>query len=104
MSIQFVGILNTEHWISGQEIVAEGDLSFLYLGIAPEGAAPRDLLPRMALARPPVPPRVEAAGHLRVPLQLEADGGVHQPLPLQAGRVARHAARPCAPTLGICSR
>ena len=74
------------------------------IGLAPEGSAPRDLLPRVALAWSPVPPRAQAVGHLRVPLQLQADGGLHQPLPLQAGGVARHAARPGAPPFRVCAR
>jgi hypothetical protein len=77
---------------------------FFSKGFTQEGPAPRDLLPRVALARPAVAPRAEAAGHLRVPLQLEADGGVHQSLPLQASRVACHAARSRATPLRICSR
>ncbi len=58
----------------------------------------------MALAGPAVPPRAQAAGDLRVPVQLEADGGVHQPLPLQAGGVPRHAASSRAAPLRIRPR
>ena len=50
--------------------------------VPPQGAAPRHLLPGVALAGPAVPPRAEAAGVLRVPIRLQAERGVHQPLPL----------------------
>ena len=43
-------------------------------GVAPQGAAARDLLPRVALARPPVPPRAQAPRLLRVPLHCQAEG------------------------------
>ena len=50
--------------------------------VPPQGAAPRHLLPGVALAGPAVSPRAEAAGVLRVPIRLQAERGVHQPLPL----------------------
>ena len=43
-------------------------------GVAPQGAAARDLLPGVALARPPVPPRAQAPRLLRVPLHCQAEG------------------------------
>ena len=43
-------------------------------GVPPQGAAARDLLPGVALARPPVPPRAQAPRLLRVPLHCQAEG------------------------------
>ena len=44
-------------------------------GFPPEGVAARDLLPRVAVAGPPEPPRAQTPRHLRVPLQQQTDGG-----------------------------
>ena len=58
-------------------------------GVPQERASSRHLLPRVALARPAIPPRAQAAGGVRVSVWLQAEGGLHQPLPLQAGGESR---------------
>ncbi len=68
--------------------------SLFAAGLTPEGSSARDLLPRVALARPADAPRAQAARLLQVPLQRQAQGGLHQPVPLRQGRVPRPPAGP----------
>ena len=53
--------------VSGREVA----------GVPQEGTAPRHLLPRVALARPPVAPRAQAPGGVRVPVRVQTEGGLH---------------------------
>ena len=50
---------------------------FIVTGIAQERSSPRDLLPGLEMAGPPVSPRAEGGSVLQVSLQLEAEGSVH---------------------------
>ena len=56
-----------------------------YSGVPPQRAPPRHLLPRVAMAGPPEPPRTEAVRCLPLSLQRQAEGRLHQSLPLQEG-------------------
>jgi hypothetical protein len=53
------------------------------LGVAQEGASPRDLLPGVEVAWPPVPSWAQAFGTLSVPVLCQTEGRLYQPVPLQ---------------------
>lgn len=53
-------------------------------GFSPKRFTSRDLLQSVALARPPVTPRVKALRGMWVSIWLQTEGGLHQPISLQA--------------------